>query len=88
MECGSGKPLLLIPGWPQSWYAWRRVIPGLAAAGRRVVAVDPRGLGDSDKPEHGYDLATVAGDLHRLTEELGLLSGGPLDVAGHDIGAT
>lgn len=86
-ECGEGKPLLLIPGWPQSWYAWRKVMPSLAAHGRRVIAVDPRGLGDSDKPEQGYDLATVAGDLHGFVEQLGLMSAGPLDVAGHDVGA-
>lgn len=87
VECGRGKPLLLIPGWPQSWYAWRLVMPALATAGRRVIAVDPRGLGDSDKPEHGYDLATVAHDLHQFAENLELLLHGPMDVAGHDIGA-
>lgn len=87
VECGAGKPLLLVPGWPQSWYAWRKVMPGLAARGRRVVAVDPRGLGDSDQPAGGYDLATVANDFHRLAESLHLTTNGPLDVAGHDIGA-
>lgn len=87
VECGRGKPLLLIPGWPQSWYAWRLVMPALAMTGRRVIAVDPRGLGDSDKPENGYDLATVAQDLHQFAESLELLAHGPLDVAGHDIGA-
>lgn len=87
VECGDGKPLLLIPGWPQSWYAWRKVMRPLADLGRRVIAVDPRGLGDSDKPEQGYDLATVAEDLHRFVEQLGLMSAGPLDVAGHDVGA-
>jgi pimeloyl-ACP methyl ester carboxylesterase len=45
---GEGEPVLLLPGWPQSWYAWRFMIPLLAAAGRRVYAVDPRGFGDSD----------------------------------------
>jgi len=87
VEGGAGKPVLLVPGWPQSWYAWRHVMPALAATGRRVIAVDPRGLGDSDKPDHGYDLATAARDLHELAEHLELLSSGPLDVAGHDIGA-
>lgn len=87
VELGEGKPLLLIPGWPQSWYAWRHVMPGLAAAGRRVIAVDPRGLGDSDKPEQGYDLASVARDMHQLAELLDLFADGPLDVAGHDVGA-
>lgn len=87
VECGHGRPLMLIPGWPQSWYAWRHVMPALAAMKRRVIAVDPRGLGDSDKPEAGYDLSTVARDLHRLTERLELVTEGPLDVAAHDIGA-
>lgn len=87
VEGGSGKPVLLVPGWPQSWYAWRRVMPALAAAGRRVIAVDPRGLGDSDKPAGGYDLATVAQDLHGFSAALGLGVEGPLDVAGHDVGA-
>lgn len=87
VESGHGKPLLLIPGWPQSWYAWRHVIPALAAMNRRVIAVDPRGLGDSDKPDGGYDLATVAGDLHSLADQLGLMADGPLDVVGHDVGA-
>lgn len=87
VECGAGRPLLLIPGWPQSVHAWRKVMPLLAAQGRRVIAVDPRGMGDSDKPDHGYDLATVARDLHRFAERLDLMSDAPLDVAGHDVGA-
>lgn len=40
---GSGAPILLLPGWPQSWYAWRYVMPLLAARGRLVIALDPRG---------------------------------------------
>jgi pimeloyl-ACP methyl ester carboxylesterase len=86
VEGGEGSPILLIPGWPQSWYAWRRVMPRLVAAGRRVIAVDPRGMGESDRPAHGYDLATVATDIHGLAEALRLLADGTVDVAGHDIG--
>lgn len=86
VEGGSGAPILLIPGWPQSWYAWRLVMPLLAANGRRVIAIDPRGMGDSDKPVSGYDLKTIAADLHEFANALGLLKDGPLDVAGHDIG--
>jgi pimeloyl-ACP methyl ester carboxylesterase len=86
VEGGNGAPVLLIPGWPQSWYAWRLVMPLLAAGGRRVIAIDPRGMGDSDKPASGYDLKTVAADLHAFTDALGLRAHGPLDVAGHDIG--
>lgn len=86
VEGGQGAPVLLIPGWPQSWYAWRKVMPMLADAGRRVIAIDPRGMGDSDKPASGYDLQTVAADVHELVEALGLLAGGPIDVVGHDVG--
>ncbi|MEA1677124.1 alpha/beta hydrolase [Nitrospirillum sp. BR 11163] len=83
----GAPPVLLIPGWPQSWYAWRHVMPLLADAGRRVVAVDPRGFGESDRPAGGYDLGTAAADMHGLADVLGLLKAGPLDVVGHDVGA-
>ena len=58
-EMGSGNPVLLLPGWPEDGHAWRKVAPLLAARGRRVVILDPRGFGDSDKPASGYDLDTV-----------------------------
>jgi pimeloyl-ACP methyl ester carboxylesterase len=79
---GSGDPVLLVPGWPQSWYAWRRVMPLLA---RRftVVAVDPPGLGDSDKPADGYDTGSVAMRLKELTTALGW---DHFQFVGHDIG--
>ncbi len=86
VEGGSGAPLLLVPGWPESWYAWRRVMPALAASGRHVIALDPPGMGDSDHPETGYDLKTVAADIHALVTSLNLTKDGPLDVAGHDVG--
>jgi pimeloyl-ACP methyl ester carboxylesterase len=86
VEGGSGPPLLLLPGWPQSWYTWRYVMPLLAAAGRHVIALDPRGMGDSDRPASGYDMQTVAAEIHGAVEALGLTAGGPLDVVGHDIG--
>ena len=86
VEGGSGVPILLLPGWPQSWYAWRYVMPLLAAAGRRVIALDPRGMGDSDRPASGYDMRTVAAELHSFVETLGLTANGPIDVVGHDIG--
>jgi pimeloyl-ACP methyl ester carboxylesterase len=87
VEGGAGAPLLLIPGWPQSWYAWRHVMPLLADAGRRVIAIDPRGMGDSTRPLNGYDLRTVARDIRQLIGALGLDEAGPVDVAGHDIGS-
>jgi pimeloyl-ACP methyl ester carboxylesterase len=86
VEGGSGAPVLLIPGWPQSWYAWRLVMPLLAAAGRRVIAVDPRGYGDSDRPSSKYDMTTVAAEFHGFAEALGLVADIGLDVVGHDIG--
>lgn len=87
VEGGTGSPLLLIPGWPQSWYAWRYVMPGLAAAGHRVIALDPRGMGESDAPVGAYDLTTVAAEIQAFAKTTGLLDTGPLDVAGHDVGA-
>jgi pimeloyl-ACP methyl ester carboxylesterase len=67
---GDGPPLLLVHGWPQTWYAWRMLMPTLAQD-FQVVAVDQRGIGLSDKPEEGYDTGTLAGDLVALMETLG-----------------
>jgi pimeloyl-ACP methyl ester carboxylesterase len=67
---GDGPPLLLIHGWPQTWYAWRMVMPALARD-FEVIAVDQRGIGLSDTPEDGYDLGTLAQDMGALMEELG-----------------
>ena len=67
---GDGPPLLLVHGWPQNWYAWRILMPALARE-FSVVAVDQRGIGLSDKPEDGYDSATMASDLVALMSALG-----------------
>jgi pimeloyl-ACP methyl ester carboxylesterase len=67
---GSGPPLLLVHGWPQTWYAWRMLMPALAQD-FEVVAVDQRGIGLSDKPADGYDTRSLAGDLVGLMEALG-----------------
>jgi pimeloyl-ACP methyl ester carboxylesterase len=67
---GEGPPLLLIHGWPQTWYAWRLVMPALARD-FQVVAVDQRGIGLTDKPKDGYDTGTLARDLVALMEALG-----------------
>ncbi len=80
---GHGPPVLLICGWPQTWYAWRLVMPGLAAAGYRVVAVDPRGVGGSEMPTSGYDTGTLASDLVALMAALGHER---FAVVGHDVG--
>lgn len=83
VELGEGTPVLLVPGWPQSWYAWRHVAP-LLAVDRRVVIVEPRGLGDSEITVAGYDLATAASDLREVT--LTLDADGPVDIVAHDLG--
>src|SRR5215831_17721164 len=67
---GDGPPLLLVHGWPQTWYAWRMVMPTLARD-FSVVAVDQRGIGLSGKPQDGYDTATLASDLVALMQALG-----------------
>src|SRR5262245_30157059 len=66
---GDGPPLLLIHGWPGSWYYWRLVMPALARD-FEVVAVDQRGIGLSDKPEEGYDAGSLANDLVGLMDAL------------------
>ena len=68
---GEGPPLLLlVHGWPQFWYQFRLIMPTLARD-FSVVAVDQRGIGLSDKPQHGYDTATLADDLVALMDTLG-----------------
>jgi pimeloyl-ACP methyl ester carboxylesterase len=67
---GDGPPLLLVHGWPQTWYAWRMLMPTLARD-FQVIAVDQRGIGLSDRPEEGYDTGTLAGDLVALMDALG-----------------
>jgi pimeloyl-ACP methyl ester carboxylesterase len=67
---GDGPPLLLVHGWPETWYAWRIVMPALARD-FEVVAVDQRGVGLSDKPHDGYDTGTQADDMVALMEALG-----------------
>src|SRR5215831_19061022 len=58
---GEGPPLLLVHGWPQTWYVWRLVMPALARD-FTVIAPDQRGCGLSGKPQDGYDTATLAAD--------------------------
>jgi pimeloyl-ACP methyl ester carboxylesterase len=67
---GNGPPVLLIHGWPQTWYAWRLVMPALARD-FEVVAPDQRGIGLTDKPKDGYDPGTLADDLVALMDALG-----------------
>lgn len=67
---GSGYPLVLLHGWPKTWYEWRKVIPPLADH-FTVIAPDLRGMGDSDKPQTGYDMRSVAADIYELVRALG-----------------
>jgi pimeloyl-ACP methyl ester carboxylesterase len=77
----SGSPILLIHGWPETWWAFRKVIPILAAA-HRVFAVDLRGFGDSSTADGNYDETTSAEDMHHLVDHLGV---GPVHVLCQDI---
>lgn len=79
---GEGPALLLLAGWPQTWYAWRLLMPALARD-FQVVAVDPRGVGLSGKPLDGYDTGTLAGDLVALMDALGHQR---FAMVGHDVG--
>jgi pimeloyl-ACP methyl ester carboxylesterase len=82
-EAGEGPLVLLLHGWPESWYSWRHQLPALAAAGYHAVAPDVRGYGQSDKPlpiEAYSMLADYLGLLDALGEQTAV-------VAGHDWGA-
>ncbi|MEU3642143.1 alpha/beta hydrolase [Lentzea sp. NPDC034063] len=80
---GSGTPVVLIHGWPQTWYGWWPIMPALAER-HTVYALDLPGLGDSTGTPKGYDKATLARYVHALTSELGLKNA---SVVGHDLGA-
>jgi len=69
---GSGRPVVLIHGWPLTAQAWELQVLALQAAGHRVVSYDRRGFGRSDKPESGYDYDTLSGDLQRVMDERAL----------------
>jgi pimeloyl-ACP methyl ester carboxylesterase len=81
---GEGRPLILLPGWPQTWWEYHKVMPELARSGRRVIAVDLPGMGASDKPAAGYDKKSMAAAVLGLVRALGYEQ---VDIAGHDIGA-
>jgi len=80
---GEGPPLVLLPGWPETWWSYHKVMPALAKH-HRLIVVDLRGMGQSDKPEGGYDKKTMAGDIRALVRHLGYEK---VDIAGHDIGS-
>jgi pimeloyl-ACP methyl ester carboxylesterase len=83
VTAGQSDAVILLHGWPQTWYSWREVI-ALLAPHYFVVAPDLRGLGDSSRPESGYDKRTIAEDVYELaTRTLGLKS---FFLVGHDWG--
>ena len=69
---GTGKPVVLVHGWPLSGRSWEKQVPALLDAGYRVITYDRRGFGDSSKPTSGYDYDTFAQDLHKLVTKLDL----------------
>jgi pimeloyl-ACP methyl ester carboxylesterase len=80
---GHGAPVVLIHGFPETWYEWRYVMPALAK-NYTVIVPDLRGLGDSSKPPTGYDGNTTAEDLNQLISQLGFKK---ILLVAHDIGA-
>ena len=82
VRAGRGDPVVLLHGWPQTWYMWRKVIPVLAEH-YTVIAPDLRGFGQSGKPIGGYDKRTVAEDIYQLVQQLGFDS---VSLVGHDLG--
>lgn len=81
-RAGDGPPVVLLHGFPETSYAWRKVLP-LLAEHHTVIAPDLRGCGASDRPATGYDKRTVASDVRALVDLLGL---GPINLVAHDVG--
>jgi non-heme chloroperoxidase len=69
---GTGKPVVLIHGWPLSGASWEKQVGVLLNAGHRVITYDRRGFGDSSKPASGYDYDTFAADLYKVVTKLDL----------------
>jgi pimeloyl-ACP methyl ester carboxylesterase len=87
VEQGSGPLVILVHGFPESWYSWRHQLPAIAAAGYRVVAPDMRGYAQSEVPSEiaSYTIMHLVGDVTGLVEALGEKRA---IVVGHDWGAT
>lgn len=79
----AGETLVLLAGFPQSWYAWRKVMSMLATS-YRIIALDLPGQGDSDRPEIGYDTRALAEKVHGLLAQLHI---DRYFIAAHDVGA-
>src|SRR5215813_9839955 len=85
-EEGRGPLVLLLHGWPESWYSWRHQLPALAAAGYHAVAPDMRGYGGTSRPDavDAYDILDLTGDVLGLMDALGEARA---VLVGHDWGA-
>ena len=83
VTAGQGPPVVLLHGWPQTWWEWRHTMAALAPH-YTVIAPDLRGLGDSSRPLGGYDKRTVAGDVWRLVSQT--LGHQRFRLVGHDWG--
>jgi pimeloyl-ACP methyl ester carboxylesterase len=83
-EAGEGDDVVLcLHGWPQHWYEWRDLMPRLAAAGHRAIAIDLRGFGWSDAPRDGYEKENLATDILAVLDALGIEQ---VKLVGHDWG--
>src|SRR6202048_302068 len=71
-DYGSGKPVVLIHGYPLSGASWEKQVPALLDAGHRVITYDRRGVGKSSQPTTGYNYDTFAEDLHKVVTKLEL----------------
>jgi non-heme chloroperoxidase len=80
---GSGRPVVMIHGYPLSGRAWDKQVPVMLDDGRRVITYDRRGFGKSSQPTTGYDYDTFANDLHTLMETLDLRD---VTLVGHSMG--
>jgi len=80
---GQGSPVVLLPGWPETWWSWHKIMPDLAKS-HTIISLDIRGMGQSDKPAEGYEKKVLASDVHELVKALGYEKA---DVVGHDIGS-
>ena len=84
IEAGSGKPLVMIPGWSQTAAQFKRQIEGLSDK-YRVIAIDMRGHGESDKPDYGYRIHRLSADVHEFLAAKGLRG---VTLAGHSMGCS
>ncbi len=83
VEAGEGPPVILLHGFPETWFCWRHQVPELAQR-YRVIVPDLRGYGNTEKPTSGYDKRTMARDIFELMQHCGVSR---VAMIGHDRGA-